>query len=103
LEKKFRKAFLEPGNPDSPVYEIAKFVIMPRIGELHVKPKPEFGEPSSWSDLDSLISAIGDGSVHPFDAKMAVARGLAEILSPVSTHFEENSELLDAVNKMTGV
>ena len=102
LEKKFRKAFLEPGNSDSPVYEIAKYVIMPRNGQVHVNPKPEFGEPSSWTDLDALIEAIGDGSVHPFDAKMAIANGLAEILEPISEHFTQNSELLDAVNQMTG-
>ena len=102
LEKKFRKAFLEPGNKDSPVFEIAKHVIMPRQGELHVCPKPEFGEPSSWSNLDLLITAVEDGSVHPFDAKMAIAHGLAKILSPIAEHFEQHPELLDAVNKMTG-
>ena len=102
LEKKFRKAFLEPGNKDSPVFEIAKHVIMPRQGELHVRPKPEFGEPSSWSNLDLLIAAVGDSSVHPFDAKMAVAHGLSEILAPIAEHFEQHSGLLDAVNKMTG-
>ena len=75
---------------------------MPRNGEVHVNPKPEFGEPSSWTDLDALIEAIGDGSVHPFDAKMAIANGLAEILEPISEHFTQNSELLDAVNQMTG-
>ena len=102
LQKKFRKAFLEPGNPDSPVFEIAKYVIMPKNGELHVNPKPEFGEPSSWSNLDALIEAVGDGTVHPFDAKMAIANGLAEILSPVTEHFTKNPQLLDAVNQMTG-
>ena len=102
LEKKFRKAFLEQGNSDSQVFEIAKYVIMPSQGELHVQPKPEFGEPSCWTDLDLLINAVNDGTVHPFDAKMAIARGLTEILAPISDHFDENPELLDAVNKMTG-
>ena len=102
LEKKFRKAFLEPGNTDSPVFEIAKYVLMPRNGRVHVNPKPEFGQPSTWTDLDALIEAIGNGSVHPFDAKMAIAHGLAQILEPVAEHFSKNSELLDAVTEMTG-
>ncbi|MBA46168.1 MAG: tyrosine--tRNA ligase [Euryarchaeota archaeon] len=102
LEKKFRKAFLEPGNPDSPVFEIAKYVILPRNEKLYVNPKPEFGEPSSWSDLNALIEAIGNDSVHPFDAKMAVAHGLAEILAPIEEYFTNNPILLDAVNEMTG-
>ena len=75
---------------------------MPSQGELHVQPKPEFGEPSSWTNLDLLINAVNEGTVHPFDAKMAIAHGLIEILAPISKHFDENPELLDAVNKMTG-
>jgi hypothetical protein len=33
---------------------------------------------------------------------MAVARGLTEVLSPVVEHFEQNSALLDEVNRLTG-
>jgi len=102
IEKKFRKAFLEVGNSDSPVYEIAEHIVLPYKGELRVEPKPEFGEPSTWTDLGSFIAAVGSGDVHPFDAKMAVARGLAEVLSPVVEHFEQNSALLDEVNRLTG-
>lgn len=102
VEKKFRKAFLEVGNPASPVYEIAQYIVLPANGVLRVEPKPEFGDPSDWTDLDSLIAAVGDGSVHPFDAKMAVAHGLSVVLAPVASHFEENPALLDAVNEMTG-
>ena len=40
--------------------------------------------------------------MHPFDAKMAIANGLAEILEPIAEHFSQNSELLDAVTEMTG-
>ena len=102
IEKKFRKAFLEVGNSDSPVYEIAEHIVLPYKGELRVEPKPEFGEPSTWTDLGSFIAAVGSGDVHPFDAKMAVARGLTEVLSPVVEHFEQNSALLDEVNRLTG-
>ena len=33
---------------------------------------------------------------------MAIAGGLTEILAPISEHFDEKPDLLDAVNKMTG-
>ena len=102
IEKKFRKAFLEVGNPASPVFEIAQHIVLPNNGQLLVEPKPEFGEPSTWNDLESFVSAVSNGEIHPFDAKMAVARGLSEVLSPVVEHFDGNSGLLDAVNKMTG-
>ena len=102
LEKKLRKAFLEIGNENSAVYEIARYVLIPRIGTINIEPKPEFGSPSSWENIDQLISAINKGEVHPFDAKMAVARGLAEVLNPISEHFSINNELLDNMNKITG-
>ena len=102
IEKKFRKAFLEVGNPASPVFEIAQHIVLPNNGQLLVEPKPEFGKPSTWNDLESFVSAVSNGEIHPFDAKMAVARGLTEVLSPVVEHFDGNSGLLDAVNKMTG-
>ena len=102
LEKKLRKAFLEIGNDNSSVYEIIRHVILPRNGELKIEPKPEFGSPSTWENVDDLISAINSGEVHPFDAKMAVARGLADVLNPISEYFSENNELLDSMNKITG-
>ena len=102
IEKKFRKAFLEVGNPESPVFEIAKHIVMPHNHKLVVEPKPEFGNPSTWKDIDSFVEAVASNEIHPFDAKMAVARGLTEVLSPVVKHFEENSGLLDAVNQITG-
>ena len=102
LEKKLRKAFLEIGNDNSSVYEIIRHVILPRNGELKIEPKPEFGSPSTWENVDDLISAINSGEVHPFDAKMAVARGLADVLNPISEYFSDNNELLDSMNKITG-
>ena len=102
LEKKLRKAFLEIGNDNSSVYEIIRYVILPRNGELKIEPKPEFGSPSTWENVDNLISAINSGEVHPFDAKMAVARGLADVLNPISDYFSDNNELLDSMNKITG-
>tara|TARA_B100000900_G_scaffold415873_1_gene447628 strand:- start:2978 stop:4093 length:1116 start_codon:yes stop_codon:yes gene_type:complete len=102
LEKKLRKAFLEIGNNNSAVYEIARYVILPRIGTLNIEPKPEFGKPSSWKNIDELILAINNGDVHPFDVKMAVARGLDEVLRPISEHFSNNTELIDKMNIITG-
>jgi hypothetical protein len=102
LEKKLRKAFLEIGNDNSAVYEIIRYILLPRLGKLDIKPKPEFGSPSSWESIEELVLAINKGDVHPFDAKMAVARGLTEVLNSISEYFSDNSELLDNMNKITG-
>ena len=101
LSKKMRKAYLDPEQADSPVYELIEHIILPEFGEVNVTPKPEFGEPSTWKDLDSFKSAVADGTLHPFDAKMGVASGLSRGLAVVSDYFEANPETLERVNQLT--
>ena len=101
LAKKMRKAFLDPEQPDSPVYELIQHIILPEFGEVVVTPKPEFGQPSTWTDLESFKSAVADGTLHPFDAKMGVAAGVSRGLKAVASHFESNPDTLERVNELT--
>ncbi len=101
LAKKMRKAYLDPENPASPVYELLEQIILPEFGKVTVTPKPEFGEPTVWHDIESFKNAISDGTLHPFDAKMGVAAGISKGLRAVNEYFEENSETLDRVNQLT--
>ena len=101
LSKKMRKAYLDPENQDSPVYELIQHIILPELGELVITPKPEYGEPSTWNDLDSIKQAIASGKIHPFDVKMAVANGLSRGLNAVTKHFENKPETLERVNELT--
>jgi tyrosyl-tRNA synthetase len=102
LRKKMRGAFLEVGNPNSPVFEIARLIIMPRQGSITVTPDPKYGKQSSWEDLDSFISAVSDGSIHPLDAKMAVADALADVMEPLVQHFATKADLVSAIEELTG-
>ena len=101
LAKKMRKAFLDPEQPDSPVYELIQHIILPEFGEVVVTPKPEFGQLSTWTDLESFKSAVADGTLHPFDAKMGVAAGVSRGLKAVASHFETNPDTLERVNELT--
>ena len=101
LAKKMRKAFLDPEQPDSPVYELIQHIILPEFGEVVVTPKPEFGLPSTWTDLELFKSAVADGTLHPFDAKMGVAAGVSRGLKAVASHFESNPDTLERVNELT--
>ena len=101
LAKKMRKAFLDPEQSDSPVYELIQHIILPEFGEVVVTPKPEFGQPSTWTDLESFKSAVADGTLHPFDAKMGVAAGVSRGLKAVASHFENNPDTLERVNELT--
>jgi len=102
IRSKMRKAFLEVGNQQSPVFEISRHVIIPKIGKITVSPDPKYGEGSEWDDAQSFIDAVSDGTIHPLDAKMAIADGLSEVLSPISDHFSGQKELLESINNITG-
>ncbi len=91
-----------PSPPSSPVFEIARNVVIPKIGQINVHPNPEYGEPTSWADAVSFEEAVSSGAVHPLDAKMAIASGLSQVLEPIKKHFAENDELLHAIVAISG-
>ena len=101
LRKKMQKhAYLDPVDPHSPVYELAEHVVIPEWGEIIVTPNPKFGEPSTWTDLESFKAAVADGTLHPLDAKLGVADGVSKGLQSVHEHFEKNPETLEAVTSI---
>ena len=102
MRKKMRKAYLDPADEHSPVYELAEHIVLPEQGVIHVTPNPKFGEPSAWDDLDAFRAAVADGTLHPLDAKWGVADGLAAGLSSVASHFETEPDLLEAVRTLMG-
>jgi tryptophanyl-tRNA synthetase len=101
LAKKLRKAYLDPEDSESPVYELIEHIVLPEQGSLEVVPNPEYGEPSTWTDLTAIRAAVSDGTLHPFDVKMAVASGISSGLSCVSEFFANNPETLMALESLT--
>ena len=100
IKKKMRKAYLDPEDENSPIYELIEDIILPEYGEVVVTPNPKFGKPSTWTNLDDFKNAVKDGTLHPLDAKFGVADGIARGLESVHTHFEQKPELLDAVTDL---
>ena len=101
VQKKMKKAYLDPEDEQSPVYELAEHVVLPEFGHIQVTPNPKFGEPSTWNDLASFKAAVMDGTLHPFDAKMGVAAGVAAGLSSIAEHFEANPEAYETMLSIT--
>jgi len=97
LRKKMRKAYLDTSNRNSPIYELIEHIILPEFGEITVTPKPEFGEPSSYSTLEGFIDAVCNDSIHPLDAKFAVADAISKLLIPIHEYFDNKPELLQKV------
>ena len=103
IRKKIRsKAYLDPNDPHSPVYEILQYVIIPEYGEITVTPKPEYGEPTIYHSVDTFRKAVMGGKIHPLDAKFAVADALNMGLIKLNEYFEQNPGRLDEVTKLTG-
>ena len=101
VQKKMKKAYLDPEDEQSPVYELAEHVVLPEFGHIQVTPNPKFGEPSTWNDLASFKAAVMNGTLHPFDAKMGVAAGVAAGLSSIAEHFEANPEAYETMLSIT--
>ena len=102
IRGKMKKAFLEVGNPESPVFEIAKHIVLPKRGTITVTPNPKYGEPSDWDDLETFTAAVSEGLVHPLDAKIAIADCLSEVLEHVNLGLSRKLDLLEKMNDLTG-
>ena len=102
IRTKIKKSFLEVGNDKSPIFEISRHVIMPKLGRILVSPDPKYGQPSEWTDQQQFVDAVSNGEIHPLDAKMAVADALSEVLEPISQHFSDKPELVEAINRISG-
>ena len=101
VQKKMKKAYLDPADDHSPVYELAEHVVLPEFKSITVTPNPKFGEPSIWDDLEQFKQAVKDGTLHPFDAKMGVAEGVVNGLISIAQHFEEHPESYDTMLSIT--
>ena len=101
VQKKMKKVYLDPADDHSPVYELAEHVVLPEFGSITVTPNPKFGEPSTWDDLEQFKQAVKDGTLHPFDAKMGVAVGVASGLSSIAQHFEQHPDSYEEMQSIT--
>ena len=101
VQKKMKKAYLDPADDHSPVYELAEHVVLPEFGSITVTPNPKFGEPSTWNNLEQFKQAVKDGTLHPFDAKMGVAVGVANGLESIAHHFEQHPESYEEMLSIT--
>ena len=101
VQKKMKKAYLDPADEHSPVYELAEHVVLPEFGSITVTPNPKFGGASTWDDLEQFKQAVKDGTLHPFDAKMGVAEGVANGLVSIAKHFEEHPETYETMLNIT--
>jgi len=91
IRSKLKGAFCPQGTLEgNPVIELARHVVLPHAGALHVRRSAKFGGDVSFTTWDELAAAYTGGKLHPADLKSAVADALAELQRPVREHFDRN-------------
>lgn len=101
LKRKMKKAFLDPKNPNSPVLEIVKRIILPHFGVFDIQRPKKFGGNVSYDSSESLISDLASEQLHPLDVKNGVADALSIMLEPLRNWFSEHPEKLEVVRTLT--
>jgi len=101
INSKLMGAFCPPrvayGNP---VFEIAKYIVFPEEGKLHVPRADKFGGPIDLESVNHLEKDYSDGRLHPLDLKKGVADSLIRILEPARRYFASHKENLDAMKRI---
>lgn len=98
ISSKMKKAYCppEPENEDvNPIMMLARYVIFPREGSMHIDRPEKYGGPIDYSSYDELKAAYYGGGLSPVDLKSGVGAGLYKTLQPVRDYFEQNPENYD--------
>jgi len=101
ISSKIRAAYCPPSiTKGNPVFEIAKYIVLPREGEMHIPRDSRFGGPIDFKSVSELEREYSVGKLHPLDLKKGVTESLIRILEPVRRYFETHSENLDMMRKI---
>ena len=88
LRSKISRAYCKEGEVEgSPILEIARYVIFPRVETFSVKRPAKFGGNAEFQNYGELEKAFSGKKLHPADLKNAVADHLVEILEPARKAF----------------
>ena len=89
--RKINKAFCPEGEIDfNPVLDWARHLIFALgRGPLRVERKAEYGGDVSYATLEDLRRDFGEKALHPSDLKAAVAKSIADLLTPVREIFDQ--------------
>jgi tyrosyl-tRNA synthetase len=91
IRAKLRSAFCPPGEVDlNPVVDwIEQLCFGLGDAELRVERRPENGGPVTLYSIHEVRQAYASGSLHPMDAKAALADRLIDRLEPARKHFAD--------------
>ena len=98
IKEKINLAYCPPKEVEAnPIMDIARYIVFPRLRELHLERPEKFGGPQTFNSFRELAEAYSEGKVHPLDLKNAVAGALAYILEDVREYFKSHERPLREV------
>ena len=66
----------------NPVLELFEYHVFPRVDTVEIDRPEEYGGPLRFESYDALAAAVDDGSLHPADAKSALASYMDALIAP---------------------
>lgn len=101
IESKIKAAYCPPGvTRGNPVFEIAKYIVFPLRGGIHIPRSEKHGGAIDFSSVTQLENEYANMRLHPLDLKKGVTESLISILEPARRFFEKNPHHLDAMKKI---
>jgi tyrosyl-tRNA synthetase len=92
IKAKIQAAFCPPKEvQNNPILDYSKHIIFRKRDSLTISRPAKYGGDLEISSFGELESSYGEGKIHPLDLKNAVADVLDELISPIRSHFEEDS------------
>jgi len=101
IDSKIRAAYCPPGIvKGNPVFEIAKYIVFPQEGAIHIPRTDKHGGPIDFESIAQLEQEYASMRLHPLDLKRGVTESLTRILEPVRRFFENSPRNLDAMKRV---
>ena len=101
VRRKMKKAYCPENEVEgNPVMDMARYVVMPRMGALHIKRPEKWGGDMHFETPEKLVQTYASGGLHPADLKAGVAEALVGMLEPVRAYFEANPGNYEAVRNL---
>ena len=97
IKEKIRKAYCpERETKANPVFEIAKYILLPIFGALEFETRNGKLKVESVEELEKNYK---EGKIHPLDLKETVSRLVNEVVKPVREYFEKEKDFYKKVKE----
>lgn len=101
IEHKIKTAFCPPNQiQGNPVFEYARYIIFPSLGNLKIFRTKEYGGFIEYNEIEELKKDYEQGKLHPNDLKLGVSDSLEILIKPIREYFEKDRKAKRLYNEV---